>query len=77
MNHFGKVAFVLTTLITLLALNGALGETVDKVIKTWGERNRPVYIERQQTTPTPVTPNPPPTKQTGVLPQSADTTEKQ
>ena len=47
MNHFGKVAFVLTTLITLLALNGSLGETIDKVIKTWGERNRPVYIEKQ------------------------------
>ena len=76
MNHFGKVAFVLTTLITLLALNGSLGETIDKVIETYAKTNRPVYIEKQQTTPTPVTPNPPP-KQTGVLPQSADTTEEQ
>ena len=77
MNHFGKVAFVLTTLITLLALNGSLGETIDKVIETYAKTNRPVYIEKQQTTPTHITPNPPPTKQTGVLPQSADTTEEQ
>ena len=76
MNHFGKVAFVLTTLITLLALNGSLGETIDKVIETYAKTNRPVYIEKEQTTPTPVTPNHPP-KQTGVLPQSADTTEEQ
>jgi TPP-dependent 2-oxoacid decarboxylase len=57
-------------------LNGSLGETIDKVIETYAKTNRPVYIEREQTPPTPVTPNPP-HKQTGVLPQSADTTEEQ
>ena len=77
MNHFGKIAFILITLFILLGLNGTLGETVDKAIETYAKTNRPIYIERQQTTPTPVTPNPPPTKQTGVLPQSADTTEEQ
>ena len=74
MKHFGKISFILITLLILLGLNGTLGETVDKVIETWGESRKPVYIEKQKTSPTHITPNPPPTKpQVGVLPQSEDT----
>ena len=75
MNHFGKVAFVITTLITLLALNGALGDTIDNIIKTWSDRNKPVYIERNLNTPT-TNPSPNNNNPKGVLPQS-DNTEEQ
>lgn len=74
MNHFGKVAFVITTLITLLALNGTLGDTIDKAIESWSESKRPIYIERKVDTPTT---NPSPdNKIRGVLPQSDNSEER-
>lgn len=45
MNHFGKIAIVLITLLVLLGLNGTLGDTIDKAIKSYSDSKRPVYIQ--------------------------------
>ena len=58
MNHFGKIAIVLITLLVLLGLNGTLGDTIDKAIKSYSDSKRPVYIENHQGSPVSPTPNP-------------------
>ena len=64
MTHFGKIAVLIVTLIFCLALNGSLGETIDKIIESQTKHEPKVqYIQVPQQTHTPPTPAPESEKQ--------------
>lgn len=53
MTHFGKIAFLLFALIVCMALNGNLGESIDKIIDSYTNKKPEIhYIQSpQETTP--------------------------
>ena len=64
MTHFGKIAVLIVTLIFCLALNGSLGETIDKIIESQTKNEPKIqYIQVPQQTHTPPTPAPESEKQ--------------
>ena len=61
MEHFGKILVALMLLLILLGLNGSLGETIDRVIDIWAEKEKPVQVQYIQAPPQ--HPTPPPTEE--------------
>lgn len=61
MEHFGKILVALMLLLVLLGLNGSLGETIDKIIDIWSEKEKPVQVQYIQASPQ--HPTPPPTEE--------------
>lgn len=61
MEHFGKILVALMLLLVLLGLNGSLGETIDKIIDIWSEKEKPVQVQYIQAPPQ--HPTPPPTEE--------------
>lgn len=53
MTHFGKIAFLIFALIVCMALNGNLGESIDKIIDSYTNKKPEIhYIQApQETTP--------------------------
>lgn len=48
MNHFGKIVLFLLGICFFMALNGSLGEMIDKLITSLTQKQTPIYLQHPQ-----------------------------
>ena len=66
MNHFGKIILLLLSICFFMALNGTLGQMIQKAISAFDKKQQPIYIQQVPTTTTDKE-TPPPTKKEPVV----------